>query len=143
MKTSSSPGLFSQETFSHFSLPPMTQRRAPRVVVTGRRCDCGLSEALTVPGALASASGGTGGYVTRHPKTPGNKNRNKKHALIYRTTFCGNCAHEICVPAAGMPPAEHENAKTPSTETGKNENAKTRKRRKLENGENAIHSVAR
>ena len=41
-----------------------------------------------------------------------------------------NCAHEICVPAAGMPPAEHENAKTPSTETGKNENAKTAKTRK-------------
>ena len=37
------------------------------------------------------------------------------------------CAHEICVPAAGVPPAEHENAKTPSTETGKNENAKTAK----------------
>ena len=60
MKTSSSPGLFSQETFSHFSLPPMTQRRAPRVVVTGRRCDCGLSEALKVPGAL-EVFGGHGG----------------------------------------------------------------------------------
>ena len=48
------------------------------------------------------------------------------------------CAHEICVPAAGMPPAEHENAKTRKRENAKHrngkkrkrENAKTRKRRK-------------
>ena len=47
-----------------------------------------------------------------------------------------NCAHEICVPAAGMPPAEHENAKTRKPENGENggnakhENGKKRKRRK-------------
>ena len=49
------------------------------------------------------------------------------------------CAHEICVPAAGMPPAEHENAKTRKPENGENggnakhenrEKTKTRKRRK-------------
>ena len=53
------------------------------------------------------------------------------------------CAHEICVPAAGMPPAEHENAKTRKPENGENggnakhENGKKRKRRKRENGKNA------
>ena len=62
--------------------------------------------------------------------------QNRKVAMILHY-----CAHEICVPAAGVPPAEHENAKTQSTETGKNENAKTRKRRKRENGENTIHFV--
>ena len=48
-----------------------------------------------------------------------------------------SCAHEICVPggAAGGT-RKRENAKTPSTETGKNENAKNG-----ENGENTIHSV--
>ena len=51
------------------------------------------------------------------------------------------CAHEICVPAAGVPPAEHENAKTRKRENAKHKNAKTRKRRKRENGENTIHSV--
>ena len=61
-----------------------------------------------------------------------------KKGLNFQVRYC---AHEICVPAAGVPPAEHANAKTPSTETGKNENAKTRKRRKRENGENTIHSV--
>ena len=58
--------------------------------------------------------------------------------FVFLPKAAESCAHEICVPAAGMPPAEHENAKTrkrenaktPSTETGKNENAKTRKRRK-------------
>ena len=62
--------------------------------------------------------------------------------LLLWHTF--DCAHEICVPAAGVPPGgtrKRENAKTPSTEMGKNENAKTRKRRKRENGENTIHSV--
>ena len=58
-----------------------------------------------------------------------------------------HCAHEICVPAAGMPPAEHENAKTRKPENGENggnakhengkkrkrELAKTRKRAKQEN----------
>ena len=50
------------------------------------------------------------------------------------------CAHEICVPAAGMPPAEHENAKTRKPENGENGgNAKHEngKKRKRENGENA------
>ena len=45
-----------------------------------------------------------------------------------------HCAHEICVPAAGMPPAEHENAKTRKPENGENGgNAKH------ENGGNAKH----
>ena len=44
------------------------------------------------------------------------------------------CAHEICVPAAGVPPAEHENAKTRKRENAKHGNGKKRKR---ENGENA------
>ena len=51
------------------------------------------------------------------------------------------CAHEICVPAAGVPPAEHENAKTRKRQARKREKTKTRKRRKRENGENTIHSV--
>ena len=53
---------------------------------------------------------------------------------------CDCCAHEICVPAAGMPPAEHENAKTRKPENGENGgNAKHEngKKRKRENGENA------
>ena len=40
------------------------------------------------------------------------------------------CAHEICVPAAGVPPAEHENAKTRKRQARKREKTKTRKRRK-------------
>ena len=50
-----------------------------------------------------------------------------------------DCAQEICVPAAGMPPAEHENAKTRKPENGENGgNAKHEngKKRKRENGEN-------
>ena len=38
------------------------------------------------------------------------------------------CAHEICVPAAGVPPAEHENAKTRKRENAKHGNGKKRKR---------------
>ena len=51
------------------------------------------------------------------------------------------CAHEICVPAAGVPPAEHENAKTRKRENAKTPSTKTRKRENGENGENTIHSV--
>ena len=39
-----------------------------------------------------------------------------------------SCAHEICVPAAGMPPAEHENTKTRKRENAKHRNGKKRKR---------------
>ena len=46
------------------------------------------------------------------------------------------CAHEICVPAAGMPPAEHENAKTRKPENGGNAKHENGKKRKRENGEN-------
>ena len=47
-----------------------------------------------------------------------------------------SCAHEICVPAAGMPPAEHENAKTRKPENGGNAKHENGKKRKRENGEN-------
>ena len=69
-----------------------------------------------------------GGHHISH----GRRIRQTKGAAIRSMIQKANedCAHEICVPAAGMPPAEHENAKTPSTETGKNENAKTAKTRK-------------
>ena len=56
------------------------------------------------------------------------------------------CTRNLCPGRGGAAGGtrKRENAKTPSTETGKNENAKTaktRKRRKRENGENTIHSV--
>ena len=73
--------------------------------------------------------------------------QNMKSYKCYKSIVQGlNCAHEICVPAAGMPPAEHENAKTRKPENGENggnakhenaKTAKTRKRQKRENGKNA------
>ena len=51
--------------------------------------------------------------------------------FVHLIIHARHCAHELCVPAAGVPPAEHENAKTRKREElnlRKQENTKTRER---------------
>ena len=77
------------------------------------------------------------------------------HKNTPKLSSFATCAQEICVPAAGMPPAEHEIAKTRKPANGENMwkrrkrqarkrvKTKTRKRRKRENGKNATRKAGK
>ena len=107
------------------------QRFCPRIVegegFPSRGVGSGSEDAgkNTAPWRTWTISKGKPHFISKH-----------QFSIIFQTTFKSimfRCAHEICVPAAGVPPAEHENAKTRKRQARKREKtktAKTRKRRK-------------